>query len=67
MSDALANLMQGRTTVMIAHSLSAISHAHHIIVLKDGQVEAMGTPEEVSAVSPTFQSFVRSQCMPEEV
>lgn len=66
-SDALANLMRGRTTVMIAHSLSAISHAQHIIVLKNGQVEAMGTPEEVSATSPTFQSFVRSQCMPEEV
>lgn len=50
-SAALANLMQGRTTVMIAHSLSAIRHADHIIVLKDGQLEAMGTPEQVSAVS----------------
>lgn len=65
-STALANLMQGRTTVMIAHSLSAISHADHIVVLKDGQLEAMGTPEQVSAVSPSFRAFVQSQCMPQE-
>lgn len=66
-SAALANLMEGRTTVMIAHSLSAISHADHIIVLKNGQLEAMGTPEEVSVSSPVFQAFVQSQCVPQEV
>jgi len=66
-SAALANLMQGRTTVMIAHSLSAISHADHILVLKDGHLEAMGTPDEVSASSPVFRAFVQSQYMPEEV
>lgn len=66
-SAALANLMRGRTTVMIAHSLSAISHADHIIVLNDGHVEAMGTPDEVSASSTVFRAFVQSQCMPQEM
>ena len=65
-SDALANLMRGRTTVMIAHSLAAISHADNIIVLKDGHVEAEGSPEEVSASSPSFCAFVQSQYMPVE-
>lgn len=65
-SDALDRLMEGRTTVMIAHSLSAIRHADHIIVLKDGQVEAAGTPEEVAAVSPSFRAFVQSQCSPSQ-
>ena len=65
-SAALANLMQGRTTVMIAHSLSAISHADHIIVLKDGHLDAMGTPDEVSATSSVFRAFVQSQYMPGE-
>lgn len=65
-SDALANLMQGRTTIMIAHSLAAISRADNIIVLKDGKVEAQGSPEEVAASSPSFRSFVQSQYMPEE-
>lgn len=60
-SAALANLMEGRTTVMIAHSIAAISRADHIIVLQNGAVEASGSPEEVAACSPTFQGFVRSQ------
>ena len=64
---ALHSLMRGRTTIMIAHSLSAISYADNIIVLRDGQAEASGAPEAVSAVSETFRSFVKSQSMPEEV
>lgn len=66
-SQALANLMAGRTTVMIAHSVSAISHADYIIVLKDGKVEASGTPEEVSTTSSVFRNFVQSQYTPQEV
>lgn len=65
-TEALDNLMKGRTTIMIAHSLSAISHADNIIVLRDGSVEASGTPESVSAGSETFRAFVRSQSIPEE-
>ena len=53
--------MRGRTTVMIAHSLSAISHADHIIVLNDGRLEAAGTPAEVAKTSPVFRNFVQSQ------
>ena len=64
-SDALDNLMKGRTTIMIAHSLSAITHADNIIVLKDGRMEACGTPEEVSEKSPVFREFVMSQAMQE--
>ena len=59
-SQALANLMKGRTTVMIAHSVSAIAHADNILVLKDGHLDACGTPEEVSKTSELFQDFVRS-------
>ncbi len=65
-SEALANLMRGRTTVMIAHSISAISHADYIIALKKGCVEASGTPEEMANTSEVFRSFVQSQCMPQE-
>lgn len=66
-SQALANLMKDRTTVIIAHSLSAITRADHIIVLKDGGVEAEGAPEEVARTSTVFQNFMRSQCLPREV
>lgn len=65
-SAALNNLMKGRTTVMIAHSISAISHADYIIALKDGKVEGCGTSEEMSRTSQVFREFVRSQCLPQE-
>lgn len=65
-SQALANLMKDRTTVMIAHSLSAISHADYIIALKDGHLDAAGTPEEVSKTSEVFRNFVQSQFTPQE-
>lgn len=65
-SQALANLMKGRTTVMIGHSMSAIAHADYIIALKDGRVDAAGTPEEVSETSTVFRNFIQSQFTPQE-
>lgn len=64
-SAALYHLMQGRTTVMIAHSIGAISHADHIITLQDGAVEAAGTPEELARTSQVFRKFIQSQTLQE--
>jgi len=47
--EALDEVMQNRTTVIIAHRLSTIKKADKIIVLKDGQVEDMGTHDELVA------------------
>jgi len=66
-SDALLNLMKGRTTIMIAHSLSAIINVDNVIVLKDGYIEAFGTIEEVSKTSSVFRDFIQSQYMPSEI
>lgn len=57
-SQALANLMRGRTTVMVAHSRSATRDASHIIVLRDGQVEAEGSPEELLKSCASYRDFV---------
>ena len=65
-SDALANLMKGRTTIMIAHSLSAIANADNVIVLQDGNVEACGDIEEVAVSSSVFRDFMQSQYLKEE-
>lgn len=62
-TDAMANLMQGRTTVMIAHNLSAIRHADNVIVLKDGKVEATGTPAEIIKTCTEYHDFVTSQTL----
>ena len=56
-SQALTNLMKGRTTVMIAHNYSATRDATHIIVMKDGKVEAEGSPEEIRASNEYYRAF----------
>ena len=56
-SQALANLMKGRTTVMIAHNYSATRDATHIVVMKDGKVEAEGSPEEMLASNEYYRAF----------
>ena len=56
-SKALSNLMKGRTTVMIAHNYSATREADHIVVMKDGCVEAEGTPAELLQTNGYYRSF----------
>ena len=43
--DAIDNMMQNRTSVVIAHRLSTVRHADEIIVLKKGHIIERGTHE----------------------
>jgi subfamily B ATP-binding cassette protein MsbA len=45
--QALQNLMEGRTTIVIAHRLSTVRRADHIIVLSDRHIRESGTHEEL--------------------
>ncbi len=58
---ALDNLMQGRTTVIIAHRLSTIKNADKIIVLKEGQILATGTHQELLETCPFYYSLYETQ------
>ena len=49
MQKALANLMAGRTTFVIAHRLATIRRADKILVLEDGQIRESGTHAELLA------------------
>jgi len=44
---ALSNLMQGRTTIVIAHRLSTVQNANTILVLDEGRIVGTGTHEEL--------------------
>ena len=42
---------------MIAHRLSTIQAADQIVVLKDGQVQAQGTQEQLLSSSPLYREM----------
>ncbi len=56
-TEAMANLMRGKTTVMIAHNYAATRSADHVIVMNDGTVEAEGAPEELLKSSDYYRLF----------
>ena len=47
--NRLKEISKGFTTLIIAHRLSTITHAHKIIVLKDGKIAERGTHNELIA------------------
>lgn len=60
-TDAIHTLMEGRTTIVIAHSLSAIRHADNVLVIKNGAIAACGSPAQVIKTSEDYQNFVTSR------
>lgn len=60
---ALSNLMQGRTTLVIAHRLGTIRKANRIAVLEGGRITAIGRHDELLTTSPTYQRLYQLQFM----
>lgn len=58
-TSALDRLMEGKTTVMIAHSYRATKSADDVIIMKDGTAAEMGTPEELLKSSEYYRMFAR--------
>ncbi len=54
---AIENLIQGRTTFIVAHRLSTIRQASLIVVMKDGRAIEMGTPSELLAAKGAFSEL----------
>ena len=52
---AIWTAAEGRTTILITHRLSQIRWADHIVVLKQGEVVAQGTHEDLLQTSESYR------------
>ncbi|MCD7807217.1 MAG: ABC transporter ATP-binding protein/permease [Lachnospiraceae bacterium] len=59
--EALEKLMQGRTTIMVAHRLSTIQHADCIMVMHKGKIRERGTHQELLAQNGIYKKLYELQ------
>ena len=59
--DALETLMQGRTTLVIAHRLATVRGADRIIVMDGGRIVAQGTHDRLIAGGGLYAKLARLQ------
>ncbi len=59
--DSLDRLVQGRTTISIAHRLSTLRNADRLIVLENGKVTEQGTHHELVKLKGTYYKLLQLQ------
>ena len=59
--EALQRLMEGRTTLIIAHRLSTVIDADQLIFLEAGRITGIGTHEELFKSHALYREFAEGQ------
>lgn len=59
--NALTHLMQGRTTLVIAHRLSTVVEAEQIVVLEQGEITGIGTHNELLHAHSLYKKLAEQQ------
>jgi len=65
--DALTRMVEGRTSLIIAHRLSTVQRADKIIVMHKGQVREMGTHQELLAHRGIYYKLYQLQYKDQEI
>ena len=61
--QALSSLMQGRTTIVIAHRLATVQHADRIIVLDKGRIAAQGNHNQLMKSDTLYREYAELQLL----
>ena len=59
--EALNNVMQGRTTLVVAHRLSTIAHADEILVIEKGRIVEHGTHQQLTEKKGRYSQLLELQ------
>ena len=59
--ENLKDFFSDKTVIVVAHRLSTVRDADHIIVLEDGEIVEQGTHEELTYVGGAYYQIVRNQ------
>jgi len=65
--NGLREVMQGRTTILIAHRVSTARNADRIAVLIDGRIAELGTHDELIARGGYYTDLFEKQSLEEEI
>lgn len=60
-NEALERLLQGRTSLVIAHRLSTVRNADRILVVQNGQIVESGSHDELMRLAGTYRILVETQ------
>jgi len=63
----LRGVMEGRTTILVAHRTSTVRDADQIVVLKDGEIIERGTHDELLARRGYYADLYQKQLLEEEL
>ncbi len=58
LQEAIAELTQGKTIIMIAHRLKTVQGAHQILVLDQGKIIQRGTHQELMKAGGLYSDFI---------
>ncbi|HEY0591666.1 MAG TPA: ABC transporter ATP-binding protein [Thermoanaerobaculia bacterium] len=64
---ALRTLREDRTVFIVAHRVSSVKDADHIVVLQDGRIAERGTHEDLVAAGGIYADLYRRQALEEEL